>query len=290
MTYTTEILANVVLSQNTSQGQKSAKESIKVTLNSKYKVLINDLIETIKSKSEVEGCSSKYCSKKVRFYLAHLVFGKQLTELRWSTLRKIAFEFIRYIQNNQKVSHTINLDKSKILDSNEVTSIVLSACFLAKYHPHHFPNLKKVPIGDLCERLGSWHHNVKHAKPDSSLASIEVLYPNSQQSNDSRFNPQPEIYGELEVNVPWFQKYSTSPPSHALAKLISYEWLMRSMAKTFYGYTPTPQYLGKLGFPKPQTRLYSLADYIKIRNSILTSASARKRHVNWVKLPNTPDF
>lgn len=203
----------------------------------------------------------RYSSIKLRKVIAKMLFySDELSDDRWSLIRSLSL-CVRTIPSGEKFRKMV--DKSKVYTVNELETTLAIAVFLKMKHFAKFPSLNQTTF----DRVKSWlTHDYNY------LTTIDISYPTLSI----------EQYAlEIEVYCPWFSPKTIDHPE-LKKELISYGNLQELLKKTFYGYAPTPQYLGQLGFDKPQTRLYSLQEYYKIRLEIIESRRRRNKPDNYI--------
>jgi hypothetical protein len=193
----------------------------------------------------------RYCSKRLRKFIAASFFGKaKLSNVVWSRLRKIAIA--------KKTNTTYpKADKSKVLEADEIEWIFLVSLYIRNRNLKYVPNISQ----SVLDNFNAW---IQLVLP--KITKVEVFY---QIEND-------ELIKEVSYICDWFH------PDSDKSSQIDYLTLNDLLKKTFYGYSPTPQYIGKLGFAKPTTRTYSFNDFVLIRNRFIQSRANQSRPTSFI--------
>jgi hypothetical protein len=191
----------------------------------------------------------RYSSKLLRKYISNFLFGKKnLRDVVWSRLRKIAIA---------GRTNTTSVDKSKVLSNDEFFYIFLAATYIKERKLKYVPQVSKNVIANF----KAW---ISLILP--KISKIEIFYTLGTNS----------LQIEVDGICDWFIPDSTRESQ------IEYGKLNDLLKKTFYGYSPTPQYIGKLGFSKPTSRKYSFDDFVLIRNRFIQSRSNQSRPTSFI--------
>jgi hypothetical protein len=197
------------------------------------------------------GLDKRYCSKKLRQCISLFIFGKEkVSNVVWSRLRKIAIA--ARTKNHQPVT-----DKSKILSSLEIEYIFLVAIYIKDRNLKYVPNINR----NVLENFNTWSQVYL-----PRITTIEISYPLESEYMIRR----------IDNICDWFH------PDSDKSSQIEYGKLNDLLKKTFYGYSPTPQYIGKLGFNKPTSRTYSFNDFVLIRNRFIQSRANQSRPTSFI--------
>lgn len=193
----------------------------------------------------------RYCSKKLRQYISLFIFGKEkVSNVVWSRLRKIA-------NAGRTKNHNPVPDKSKILSPLQIEFIFLVAIYIKDRDLKYVPNINR----NVLENFNKWSQFYL-----PRIISIEISCPIESEYMIRR----------LDNICDWFR------PDSDKSSQIEYGKLNDLLKKTFYGYSPTPQYIGKLGFAKPTTRTYSFSDFVLIRNRFIQSRANQSRPTSFI--------
>lgn len=204
---------------------------------------------------------NRYCTKKMRNAIAQMLFScKSLSDERWSAIRSMSLS-CRSLSETQAFQEM--QDKSKVYYQQEFDYTFAIALYMKLKHPTKFPCINQATF----QRCKSWLR-VDYPYIDK----IEVSFPSFSVSRFAE---------EIKLYCPWFSVETLQKPE-LKKKLINYGNLCELLKKTFYGYCPTPQYIGKLGFDNPQKREYSLQDYYLIRAAIIKSQRSRRKPDNYL--------
>lgn len=204
---------------------------------------------------------NRYCTKKMRDAIAQMLFSsKSLSDDRWSAIRSMSLS-CRTLQETEPFQEM--RDKSKVYYQQEFDFTLAIALYMKLKHPTKFPSINRATF----QRCKSW---LRLEYP--YIDKIEVSFPSFSVSRFSE---------ELKLYCPWFSVETLEKPE-LKKELINYGNLSELLKKTFYGYCPTPQYIGKLGFDAPQSREYSLQDYYAIRAAIIKSQRSRRKPDNYL--------
>jgi hypothetical protein len=191
----------------------------------------------------------RYCSKKLRQIISSCLFAKKnLRDVVWSRLRKIA---IAGRTNQQSV------DKSKVLSYDELSYIFFAALYIKDRNLKYVPNISQ----NVIDNFNAW---IQLCIP--KITKLEIFYTLGTES----------LQIEVDKICDWFH------PDSDKSSLIRYGTLNDLLKKSLYGHSPTPQYIGKLGFNKPTSRTYSFNDFVLIRNRFIQSRANQSRPTSFI--------
>ena len=230
------------------------KEAVKLEIEMKSRI---EYPESILDRSK----GDRYSTKKMRDAIAQMLFScKSLSDERWSAIRAMSLS-CRTLTDTEAFQEM--RDKSKVYYQKEFDFTFAIALYMKLKHSTKFPRINAATF----QRCKSWIR-----LEYDNINKIQVSFP---LSSASRFSE------ELKAVCPWFSIASREKPE-LKRELINYGNLCELLKKTFYGYCPTPQYIGKLGFDNPQKRNYSLQEYYAIRAAIIKSQRSRRKPDNYL--------
>lgn len=207
----------------------------------------------------------KYSTGKMRIAIGKLFFQTDmLSDDRWTYIRKLSKCLMEFHKSNK--FHTtyrfkVVPEKIKVYDSEQFAAVWFTAVYLKLKHPTKFPRLNQKTLEKVALFVADELEQVTH---------LTVYHP----LDDSE-----KFLDEVNLMCPWFDDCPRSKDTEAL---VSYKLLQSLLAKSFYGYAPSPQYIGKLGYDCPQTRTYSLSDFKLIRSAIIESNRRRNKPDNFI--------